>query len=96
MFPATISGKPVSVLDEVRAAELLRPELDVESYLRLGLRCPVGVPVLSPSPSIHSHSARAWPRMGNWMRYLACESVEVEFVALDGERTLRDVLPHCE
>ena len=48
---ATISGNPVSVLDEVRVAELLRPELDVESYLRLGLRCPVGVPVLSPSPS---------------------------------------------
>ncbi|MFT0661950.1 hypothetical protein ACMHYS_28870 [Rhodococcus erythropolis] len=60
----TASGEAVSVLDEVRGAELLRPQLEVEPYLRLSLRCPVGVPMLGSSQSKHPHAARTRPGWG--------------------------------
>jgi hypothetical protein len=60
-------------------------QFEVEPYLRLGFRCPVGVPVFGSSPSEHPRSARAWPGMGDALRDLAGEPVEAEFCALDGE-----------
>ena len=92
----TASGEAVSVLDEARVAELLRPQLEVEPYLRLSLRCPVCIPMLGPSASKYPRSARARSGVGNGLRDFTGETVEAECVALDRKRAFCDVLPDRE